>query len=184
MHPLLEGATHRFDKALDHLHGELAGLRSGRATPALVEHIKVEAYDTITPLKELSSITVPEPRLLVISPWDKSILKDVERAIQAANLGLTPTVDGTVIRLNLPQLTEERRRELVKMVKVKLEEARVAIRNVREEILKNLKDLKASGTLNEDGYFVGQKDLQKVVDGCNEQIKAVGEDKEHDIMTI
>lgn len=173
-----------FKPVLDHLASELSTLRSGRATPALVEHVKVEAYGTITPLVELASITAPEPRLLVVSPWDKSIVKDIERALQAANLGMNPTVDGVVIRMSLPQLTEERRRELVKLLKAKLEDAKVSARNVREDILKKLRDQKTKGEVAEDKFFVLQKDLQKSVDEINEQIKQSGEDKEREIMTI
>lgn len=173
-----------FTSVLQHLSQELATLRSGRATPALVEHVRVEAYGTVTPLLELASITAPEPRLLIISPWDKSIIKDVERALQAANLGMNPTVDGMVLRLSLPQLTEELRKELVKIVKSKLEEAKVAVRNIREDIVKKSRDSKSQGTLSEDQFFVAQKDLQKAVDEVNNEIKLIGEEKEREIMTI
>lgn len=184
MLPTLENAKQKFDRALEHLQQDLGTLRSGRATPALVEHVKVEAYGTVTPLIELASITAPEPRLVVVSPWDKGIIKDVERALSAANLGMTPIIDGAILRLNLPHLSEERRRELVKLSKVKLEEARVAIRNVREEVLRRLKEDKTKGTLGEDGFFVAQKDLQKLMDDYNERIKSMGEEKEKDIMTV
>lgn len=184
MHEAAEQAKQKFEKVLEHLRGEFASLRSGRATPALVEHVRVEAYGTTTPLIELASISAPEPKLIVVSPWDTSITKEVERALQAANLGMTPTVDGTVIRLNLPPLNEERRRELVKVLKGKLEEARVAIRNAREEILRTLKDQKTKGTVNEDDFFSAQRELQKVVDDYNDRIKAMGDEKEKDIMTV
>jgi len=184
MLPQLEQSKTKFSKALEHLKTELATVRSGRANSALVEQVKVEAYGTTTPLIELASINTPEPRLLVVQPWDKGIIKDVERALQAANVGASPVIEGNIIRLNLPSLTEERRHELVKLLKVKLEESRVAVRNVREEILKQLKEQKTSGTISEDDFFMAQKDLQKLVDEVNEHIKKEGEDKEKEIMTI
>lgn len=173
-----------FDGAINHLQKELSGVRSGRAFPALVEHLKIEAYGVFTPLVELASITAPEPRLIVVSPWDKSIIKDVEKALQAANLGTNPTVDGTVIRLNFPPLTEDRRKELVKVVTQKLEEAKVAVRGIREDALKMLKIAKSDGSLAEDGFFAAQKELQKIVDDKNDQIKNMGSQKEQEIMTI
>ncbi|HAO81667.1 MAG: Ribosome-recycling factor [Parcubacteria group bacterium GW2011_GWA1_43_27] len=184
MKQFIEQAKPKLDKAIEHLKVQLSGIRSGRAIPALVEHVKAEAYGTMTPLIELAGITAPEPRLLVVSPWDKSIIKEVEKALQAANLGVQPTVDGDVVRLNFPSLTEERRRELVKMVNNKLEETKVAIRNVREEIMKELKEQKGTGEISEDDFFATQKDLQKIIDEQNESIKQLGEEKEKEIMTI
>jgi ribosome recycling factor len=184
MNQNLEPAKAKFAKAIEHFKGELLTVRSGRAMPSLVEHVKVEAYGTITPLIELASITTPEPKLLVVSPWDKNILKDVERALTAANLGMSPVIDGAVIRLNLPALTEERRRELVKVVNTKHEEAKGTIRRVREEVLKVFKDQKTAGTMPEDEFFMVQKDLQKLVDEVNAQAKSLAEDKEKEVMTI
>lgn len=184
MHTQLIAIAPKFIKVIDHLKNELAGIRSGRATPALVEHIKVEAYGTMTPLIELASITAPEPRLLVVSPWDKSIIKEIEKALQAANLGVQPIIDGAIIRMNFPSLTEERRRELTKLVNNKIEEAKVAIRNVREETMKHMKDQKTSGSITEDDFFTIQKELQKLVDDNNESIKQTGIDKDKEIMTI
>lgn len=174
----------KFAKVMEHLATELSGIRSGRATPALVEHVKVEAYGTMTPLIELASITAPEPRLIVVSPWDKSIVKDVEKSLQAANLGVNPSVDGVVIRLNFPALTEDRRKDLVKMVQHKLEEARVSVRGVREDVLKELKAQKTDGSLGEDAFFAAQKELQTLVDKQNDAIKQMGEQKEQEILTI
>ncbi|MBI5466284.1 MAG: ribosome recycling factor [Candidatus Kerfeldbacteria bacterium] len=184
MQQIIEQAKPKFAKVLEHLKVELSTIRSGRANPALVEQVKVEAYGTVTPLIELASITAPEPRLLVVQPWDKGIMKDVERALQAANVGASPVIEGQLIRLNLPALTEERRRELLKLVKTKLEEGRVAVRNVREEVIKQLKEQKTKGTISEDDFFMAQKDLQKLVDEVNEQIKKHHEAKEKEIMTI
>ncbi len=184
MNQQLTTAKQKFAKAIEHFTGELATIRSGRATPALVEHVKVEAYGTVTPLIELAGISAPEPKLVIISPWDKGILKDVERALQAANLGMSPVIDGVVIRLNLPPLSEERRREFVKLVGLKHEEAKAAIRHTREEVLKGIKDQKTAGTLPEDEFFLLQKDLQKLVDEVNTQAKQASEAKEKEIMTI
>jgi len=184
MHPNIEQSKSKFAKVHEHLKAELNGVRSGRATPALVEHIKVEAYGATTPLIELASINSPEPRLLVIQPWDKSIIKEVEKALQAANLGLNPVVDGVLLRLNFPALSEERRKELVKLLGTKLEDAKVSARNVREEVLKEFKELKNNGEVTEDEFFVAQKELQKLVDDCNAKIKQMGDDKEKEIMTI
>lgn len=184
MHPYLEQAKQKFIKALEHLHGELGSIRSGRATPALIEQIKVEAYGTFTPLIELASIAAPETRLLVVQPWDKSILKDIERALQQSNIGASPVIDGQLIRLNLPSLSEERRREFVKLVNNRIEETKGVFRHIREEVLKLAKDEKTAGKLPEDEFFVAQKDLQKLVDDYNEKIKKIGEDKEREIMTI
>lgn len=184
MKQLIENTKPKLDKVIDHLKTQLSAIRSGRATPALVEHVKVEAYGTMTPLIELAGITAPEPRLLVVSPWDKAIIKEVEKALQVANLGVQPIIDGAIVRLNFPQLSEERRRELVKLVNNKLEESRVASRNTREEVMKELKEKKSNGEVSEDDFFAGQKELQKLIDEQNELIKTLGDDKEKEIMTI
>jgi ribosome recycling factor len=184
MHPHLEQAKQKFAKALEHLHSEFSSIRSGRATPALIEQVKVEAYGAFTPLIELASITAPETRLLVVQPWDKSILKNVEKSLQQANLGASPVIDGQLIRINLPSLSEERRREFVKLVNNKIEETRGVFRHIREEVLKLGKDEKTAGKLPEDEFFGIQKDLQKLVDDNNEKVKKMGEDKEKEIMTI
>lgn len=180
----LNYAKPKFDRVLEHFKTELGSIRSGRATPALVEQVKVEAYGTLTPLIELASISAPETRVLVVNPWDKGILKDVERALQAANVGASPVVDGQIIRLNFPQLTEERRRDLMKLVTAKVEEAKAAIRRVREEVLKQGKDDKAAGKLREDEFFVLQKDLQKTIDDISDRVKQQVAHKEQEIMTI
>lgn len=184
MNQFMSEVQPKFERTLAHLRRELASLRSSRVTPALVEHVMVEAYGTLTPLIELSGITAPEPRLLVVSPWDKTIIKEVQTALQTADLGVQPVVDGALVRLNFPPLTEERRRELVKVMNTKLEEARVAVRAVREEALKHLKEQKTAGSVSEDDFFAAQKELQKAVDEHNETIRQLGADKEKEIMTI
>lgn len=173
-----------FDKAIDHLIQECAGLRSGRVSPALVEQVKIETYGSIMPLLELASINTPEPRLIVVQPWDPSIIRDIEKGLLAANVGASPVIDGALIRLNFPSLTEERRKELVKQLGGKLEEAKVAIRNVREDVLKKMKNAKTAGEMTEDDFFGEQKDMQKIVDDYNAKIKKIGDDKEKDIMTV
>ncbi len=174
----------RFNKTIEHLKIELGALRTGRASPSLVENILVEAYDTKTKLIELASITTPEIRQILIQPWDKNIIKDIANAITTSSLDLSPQVDGQVIRVNLPQLTEERRKELIKLMNGILEKARVQIRNIREDINKNLKNQEKDGEISEDQLFSAQKELQKIVDNFNEQIKKLGETKEKEIMTI
>ncbi len=168
-----------FGKAVEHLKSELATLRTGRASASLVEHINVEYYGAAAPLNTIAQISVPEPRQIAIQPYDKNSLKDIEKAIQASNLGINPVNDGTFIRLTIPQMTEERRKELVKIVGQMAERARVAIRNVREEIWKEIQKI-----TQEDDKQAGKEDLQKVVDKYNEEIKKTAEAKEKEVMTI
>lgn len=181
---MLSDINPQFDKAIEHLAHECAALRSGRVSPALVDQVRIETYGSNMPLIELASINTPEPRLIVVQPWDPSIIKDIEKGILAANVGASPVIDGALIRLNFPSLTEERRKELVKQLGSKLEEARVAVRNIREEVLKKMKAAKAEGDISEDDFFGQQKDLQKIVDDYNAKIKKIGDDKEKDIMTV
>jgi len=168
-----------FAKVVEHLRSELATLRTGRASTSLVEHINVEYYGASAPLNTIAQISVPEPRQLAIQPYDKNALKDIEKAIQTSNLGINPINDGTYIRLTVPQMTEERRKELVKIVGQMAEKARVAIRNVREEIWKEIQKL-----TKEDDKKSGKDDLQKVVDKYNDEIKQVAEAKEKEVLTI
>ena len=184
MHAQVVVAKEKINVAVDHLKNELKQLRTGRANPALVEHLIVDAYGSKTPLRELASITTPEVRQILIQPWDVGIIKDVEKAITTSALGLNPTVDGHVLRVNLPDLTEERRKELIKIMNVMLEKSRVAIRSTREDILKDVKKQEREGEISEDELFAAQKDLQKIIDDTNEGIKKLGEEKEKDIMTI
>lgn len=174
----------RFTKSLEHIKTELSQLRTGRANPALVERIIVEAYGSKSPLIELASINIPEARQIVIQPWDPSIVKDIDRAITASNLGVSPTVDGKILRINLPTLTEERRKELIKIMQGILEQGKVQVRNMREDINKTLKNQEKAGDISEDELFAAQKDLQKIVDDINVEIKKIGEAKEKEIMTI
>jgi ribosome recycling factor len=177
-------AKTRMKGAIQALEEDLAGIRTGRANPALVEKLSVEYYGSPTPLQQLASIGVPEPRQLLIRPYDPSTLRDIERAILASDLGLTPNNDGKAIRLNLPLLTEERRRELVKIVKNRAEEARVAIRNVRRDSIKDLRDFENEKMISEDDLKLGEQELQKITDEYIEEINAIGERKETEILEV
>lgn len=160
--------THQFlpeaAKALEHLRQELQSVRTGRANPAIVEDLQVEAYGTMTPLQQLAAISAPEPRLILIQPWDPSVTKDIERAIAQSSLGITPVNDGKAIRLPFPSMTEERRKELLKVVNEKAENTRVRIRGLREDGVKQLRKAEKDGDLSEDVLDIELKKLQLDVD--------------------
>jgi len=181
---IISGKKPEFEKSIQFLKNELVCIRTGRATPSLVEHIMVDYYNNKTPLIQLASIMVPDSKTIVIQPWDRNSSKDIEKAIQASALGLSPVNEGNIIRLVIPPLSEERRQELTKLVHQKLEQTRVSIRNTREEIWKHLKTQEKDGKISEDEMFKQQKELQKVVDGYNDKIQEIGEIKEKEIMTI
>jgi ribosome recycling factor len=180
---LKDGET-RMHGALTALTESLAGIRTGRASPALVEKLPVEYYGAPTPLMQLASISVPEPRSLMIKPFDPSTLKEIERAIQASDLGLNPGNDGKSIHLNLPPLTEERRRELVKHMHARLEEARIAVRNIRRDLHNDLRDFEKEKLISEDDLERGENDLQKLTDRFIEDIAKHGQTKEKEIMEV
>jgi len=177
-------AEERMKGALEALEEDLAGIRTGRASPALVERLAVEYYGLPTPLMQLATISVPESRMLMIRPFDASTLRNIERAIQASDLGLTPNNDGKVIRLNLPPLTEERRHELVRIVHTRLEEARVAVRNVRRDGIKDLREFEHEKLISEDELEEGEEILQKLTDRYIELVNEVGVRKEKEIMEV
>lgn len=177
-------AETRMKGAIQTLDDDLAGIRTGRAHPALVEKLPVEYYGTPTPLVQLASISVPEPRSLLIKPFDPATLKTIERSILASDLGLTPNNDGRQIRLNLPVLTEERRRDLVKLVHHRLEDSRVAVRNVRRDMIKDLREFEEEKMISEDDLKKGEEELQKITDRYVEEINAIGERKEKEIMEV
>jgi len=177
-------AETRMKGAIQSLEEDLSGIRTGRAHPALVEKLPVEYYGTPTPLVQLASISVPEPRSLLIKPFDPATLKTILRSILASDLGLTPNNDGRQIRLNLPALTEERRRDLVKLVHHRLEDSRVAVRNVRRDMIKDLREFEEEKMISEDDLKKGEEELQKITDRFIEEINAVGERKEKDIMEV
>jgi len=181
---VLQEADDRMQKALAALKKEYATLRAGRATPALLDKVQVEYYGVPTPVNQVANISAPEPRLLVIQPWDKSVIPDVERAILKSDLGLTPSSDGTVIRIAIPQLTQERRNELVKVIKKKAEEARVVVRNIRRDANDQLKDLEKDGEISEDDNRRGQEEVQKLTDKMIKEIDHVADNKEKEIMEV
>jgi ribosome recycling factor len=179
-----EEAKSRMRGAIQALEEDLSGIRTGRAHPGLVERLSVEYYGVSTPLIQLASISVPEPRSLLIRPFDTSTLRAIERSIQSSDLGLTPNNDGKAIRLNLPPLTEERRRDLVKLVHNRLEEARVAARNVRRDSIKDLREFEQEKMISEDERKRGEEELQKITDRFVEEINAIGERKEKEILEV
>jgi ribosome recycling factor len=174
----------RMKGAIQALEEDLSGIRTGRAHPALVEKLPVEYYGSPTPLVQLASISVPEPRSLLIKPFDPATLKTIERSIMASDLGLTPNNDGRQIRLNLPTLTEERRRDLVKLVHHRLEEARVSVRNIRRDMIKDLREFEEEKMISEDDLKKGEEELQKITDRYIEEINAIGERKEKEILEV
>lgn len=181
---LLQQLKGEFDKILGHLKLELMTLRTGRATPALVEDVQVECYGTRMPLKQLAAIYAPEPRLIIVQPWDKSVMKEIERAIVSFRSGLSPIIEGDLIRINIPALTEERRKELVKLLQKILEGARISLRQHRDEIWKQIQVLEKDGRIREDDKFKAKEDLQKLVDKYNQAIEDLGLTKEKEIMTV
>ncbi|KAA3645304.1 MAG: ribosome recycling factor [Chloroflexi bacterium] len=180
----LKDAEGRMKASIQALENDLSAIRTGRASPALVENLPVEYYGTPTPLLQLATISVPEPRSLLIKPYDASSLKDVERAIQVSDLGLTPNNDGKSIRLNLPPLTEERRKDLAKVVQSRLEEARVSVRNVRRDTIKEMREYEDEKLISEDDMKRGEDDTQKLTDRMVEEINEIGERKEKEIMEV
>ncbi len=177
-------AETRMRGAIQALEEDLAGIRTGRATPALIERLPVEYYGMQTPLMQLASISVPEPRVLLVRPFDPSTMRAIERGILASELGLTPNNDGKQIRLTLPVLTEERRRELVKVVHHRLEEARVAIRNIRRDLVKDLREFEHEKMISEDDLKKGEDELQKLTDKMIQNIDAIGDKKEKEILEV
>ncbi len=181
---ILKDAEHRMQGAIKTLTDDLAVIRTGRANPALVERLNVNYYDSPTPLMQLATISAPEPRSLMIKPFDATTLKEIEKAILASDLGLTPNSDGKVIHLNLPPLTEERRRDLVKLVHVRLEESRVAIRNIRRDSHNDMRDFEKEKLISEDDLKVGEESLQKLTDKFIEDVAELGKKKEAEIMEV
>ena len=181
---VLDELRQRMLKSVEALQDDLLSIRTGRASPALVEKLSVEYYGTATPLNQMASIAAPEPRLLVIRPWDPSSLADIERAILKSDLGLTPMNDGMLIRLSIPRLTEERRRELVKVVSRRVEEARIAVRNLRRDALQDLKEFEKEKMISEDEFFRGKDKVQELTDEFVEKIDGIGKRKEEEVMEI
>jgi len=173
-----------FEKAMEHYLHELSGVRTGRANPGLLNTVMVESYGSKMPIEHIASVTVQDARTLAISPWDKSQMQAIEKAIQVANLGFNPSSDGNVIRITMPALNEERRKEMVKLVGQIAEKAKISVRNVREDIMKEMKKAESDGKISKDDLKDGQEKLQKDVDKYNEEIKKHAEAKEKDVMTV
>jgi ribosome recycling factor len=180
----LTAATEKMDKAIGVLKDELAGVRTGRATPALLQRVVVDYYGTPVPIQQLASFSVPEPRTLVISPFDRNAIASMEKAIMSSDLGITPGNDGTVIRLSFPPLTEERRKELIKLVHHRGEEGRVAVRNIRRHSKEELEKLEREGGISEDDLVRSEKELQKVTDKHISDIDEVVAHKDAELKEI
>lgn len=184
MASIIKDHEEEFKKSINHFKTEIGSLRTGRATPALVEDIPVEAYDQKMELKGLATINVPDSRTIVIDPWDKNVLKFIEKAITDSDIGVSPVVDGTVIRLNMPPMTEENRLDMVKILKQKAEQAHISVRGVREKIRDSIIKSEENKEIGEDERFRSLEELDKEVGEINKQIDKISEEKEKEIMTI
>jgi ribosome recycling factor len=172
----------RMEKAVEALEAKLRTIRTGRASPALVEQVMVDYYGTPTPLKQLAVISAPEPQLLTIRPYDPGSLGDIERAILKSELGLTPSNDGKLIRLPIPRLTEERRQDLAKMVRQRIEEGKIALRNIRREALDDMRDFEKEKLISEDEFYGGKDDLQELTDDYSKQMDEISDRKQREIL--
>ena len=184
MKEVIKKCEEKMTKTCENLDGEFTNIRAGRANPNLLNRIMVEYYGTPTPMQQVGNISVPEPRIIQINPWEKSLLKAIEKAILASDLGITPTNDGTSIRLVFPELTEERRKELVKDIKKKGEAAKVAVRNVRRDANDTLKKMEKSTDITEDERKEGEEKIQKMTDKYVAKIDKSVENKSKEIMTV
>ncbi len=183
-HPLIQKIQQDLQKSLEHLNDEYSKLQIGRASASLVEHLMVEAYGMVQPIKAVASVMVPDGRTVQIQPWDRAVLSSVEKAIRESDLNLNPTNNGLAIILNIPPLTEERRRDLVKVVGRLAEESKIAVRNLRHDALAQFKRMSHEGDMTEDELSKAEKDLQMAVDKINLDIEAAAKKKEESIMTI
>ena len=181
---IIDGAEDKFKKTLDALKKEYGTLRAGRAAPSLLDKVMVDYYGTPTPVNQVANVTVPEPRIILIKPYDKGSLKDIERAIQKSDLGLTPNSDGTAIRLAIPQLTQERRKEIVKVVNKKAEDSKVAMRNIRRDANEAIKKLEKGKEITEDDRKDGETKIQKMLDKYIKQVDEVKSTKEKEVMEV
>lgn len=181
---ILSETRQHMNKSVESLRHDLSAIRTGRASPALLDRITVEYYGTPTPLNQLALISVAEARVLTIKPYDRSSISAIEKAIQKSDLGINPNNDGQLIRLVLPQLTEQRRRDLVKQAHKRLEEAKVALRNIRRDAIKDIQDAEKEDLITEDDLEDGKEQVQKLTDKITEQIEAIGKAKEAEIMEV
>lgn len=174
----------RMRKAVEALRKELAAVRTGRASPALVEHIRVDYYGVPTPMQQVAGVSVPDPRMIMIQPWDKTMLGAIEKAILKSDLGLTPANDGNIIRLPVPPLTEERRKDLVKMVRRRVEEGRVALRNIRRDALEEFRKMEKEKQISVDENKRAQDQLQKLTNAFTAEVDNLGQSKEAELLEI
>lgn len=181
---LINQAKPSLDKTIEYLRTGLASLQVGRATSALIEDLEVDAYDQKTPLKQLAAIQVSDPRMIMVRPWDKTIIRNIEWAIRQSKLGLSPVVEEDFIKLKIPALSEERRKELAKILHEKLEECRISIRRQRGEIWEKIQTMEQSKEITEDDKFKAKDKLQELVDDYNKKIEEIGKKKEEEIMTV
>jgi ribosome recycling factor len=181
---IMKEMKRKMDKALEVLGQDFARIRTGRASVALLEGIKVDAYGSAMPISQVASLAAPEPRLLTVQPWDTALMSDIEKAILRSDLGLTPSNDGKIIRIPIPPLTTERRKELVKSTKKMTEESKVALRNLRRDANEQLKDLKKDKKIPEDEIFKAQEEVQKVTDDYIKKLDALAAEKEKEIMSF
>lgn len=182
LNDLYDEVCEQMEKTLEFLKSDLASIRTGRASRGLVDKIKVDYYGTPTPLQQMASISIPEPRTLMLNPYDKSAVPIIEKAIMASELGITPSSDGKVIRLNFPPLTEERRKQIVKMIKKKAEDSKVALRNIRRDYNESVKEFKKEGEIPEDEMNKGLKKIQDYTDDYSTKVDEVVTAKEKEIM--
>src|SRR3954465_8396458 len=181
---LLQDAREHMDKSVEATRGKFGSVRTGRASPALLDRISVDYYGAQTPLRQLATINAPEARLLMVQPYDKSSIKAIERAILESDIGLTPNNDGSIIRLQIPELTEERRRDLVKVVRGLAEEGRVAIRNIRRDVMHDLRELRDAGEAGSDDEHRAEETLQKLTDQKVTELEAILKGKEEEILEV
>jgi ribosome recycling factor len=181
---LLTELNSRMQKATDGLARELASIRAGRATTALVDHIIVDYHGTSTPLNQLATISIPEANLIIIQPWDRTSLRDIERAILTANIGLNPANDGSVIRVVIPPLSEERRKDLVKLLSKKIEERRIAIRNIRRDGIEKLREMEKNREISEDELKSNTRKIDQLTEVCVDRVNELGQNKEREIQEI
>jgi ribosome recycling factor len=174
----------RMSKSVDALKSDLSAIRTGRASPALIENLMVDYYGVPTPLNQMAAISVPEARLLMIQPWDKQVLREVEKGILKSDMGLVPNNDGNVIRISIPTLTEERRRELVRLVRRKVEEGHVAVRNIRRDGVDQVRQMERAGDLSRDDSRRAQSQIQELTDSYIGQMDAIGQEKEAEVMEV
>lgn len=177
-------AEGRMKKAIEALQRELATVRTGRASPALLDRVEVDYYGAMTPLNQLAGVSAPEARLLVVQPWDKSSINAIEKAIRTADLGVNPTNDGDIIRIAIPALTEERRKEMVKVVRSRIEDCRVSIRNIRRDSISQVKELGQEKMISEDDERRGEQDVQELTDKYIAQAEKIGKEKEEDVLEV